>query len=68
MFEINIYKLSGELLRTVNVNTLTHTRESIQALFSNVNFYKCFKIVNNDCIIYTDLYELEYDIITLNEI
>ena len=68
MFEIKINQLSGKLFFIINVNKLDNTFYEIKEIFIDFNFDKCFKIVNNDNIIYTDLYDLDYDNIILNNI
>ena len=61
MFEIRIHQLSGELFIKIYVKKLNNTFSEIRNIFNNFNFDKCYKILNNDTIIYTDLYDIHYN-------
>jgi hypothetical protein len=67
MFEIKINQLSGELFKVIYVKKLLNTFLEIKEVFMYFKCDKYFKIVNIDDIIYTDLYNLDYDNIILND-
>ena len=65
MNKININFVSGELYKIINVESLSLTYLQIKFYFDNLDD-KYYKILNNNDVIYTNLYDLDYDIIILN--
>ena len=65
MNEIKINFVSGELYKIINVESLSLTYLQIKFYFDNLDD-KYYKILNNNDVIYTNLYDLDYDIIILN--
>ena len=65
MNEIKINFISGELYKIINVESLSLTYLQIKSYFDNLND-KYYKILNNNDVIYTNLYDLDYDTIILN--
>jgi len=66
MSQININLISGELYKTINVDNLELTYLQIKELFNDLDD-RFYKIINNYTIIYTNLYDLDYDKIILND-
>jgi len=66
MISININLMSGELYKTINVDNLELTYLQIKELFNNLDD-KFYKIINNNSVIYTNLYDLDYDKVILND-
>ena len=66
MFDIKINQLSGELFKIINIDKLENSYLEIKNIFCNLNYDKCYKILNNGDIIFTDLYDLDYDKVELN--
>ena len=68
MNEIKINFVSGELYKSINVESLSLTYLQIKFYFNNLynKYNKYYKILNNNDIIYTNLYDLNYDTIILN--
>ena len=66
MNEIKINFISGELYKIINVESLSLTYLQIKFYFDNLDDKKYYKILNNNDVIYTNLYHLDYDIIILN--
>jgi hypothetical protein len=64
MNEIKFNFVSGKLYKIINVESLSLTYLQIKFYFDNLN-NKYYKILNNNNIIYTNLYNLGYDIIIL---
>ena len=67
MVEIKVQNISGDVFKIVYVEKLSHTFLSVKEIFINFEFDSYFKIVNNNEIIYTDLYDLDYDEVILNK-
>ena len=66
MNKIKINFVSGELYKIINVESLSLTYLQIKFYFDNLDDKKYYKILNNNDVIYTNLYDLDYDIIILN--
>ena len=68
MIEITINSVSGELYEIINVESLSLTYHQVNFHFCNLynKYDKYYKILNNNDTIYTNLYDLDYETITLN--
>jgi len=68
MNKIKINFVSGELYKSINVESLSLTYLQIKSYFNNLynEYDKYYKILNNNDVIYTNLYDLDYDTIILN--
>ena len=65
MFSIDIILITGKLYKTIIVDNLELTYLQIKELFDNIDS-RFYQIINNNNVIYTNLYDLNYDKIILN--
>ena len=62
-YEINIYQLSGELFKTYLLKDLTVNEIKLRKMFNDIPNTKLYKIISNNDIVYTNMYNHEINVI-----
>ena len=62
-YKINIYQLSGELFKTFLLKDLTVNEIKLHKMFNDIPNTKLYKIISNNDIVYTNMYNHEINVI-----